>query len=154
MSKKFKTQDYFRYPKLGKRWRRPKGLQSKLRLKKGGSGMLVSIGYGTKASQRNTVNGVKYCMVSNENDLSSADAKAVMISSGVGAKKTAEIAARAKELGVRILNMKKVKRAGKVNKAKQKKSAEKKVDGKKETGGKEGDSKKEEQKTGEGKKGA
>src|SRR3989338_8406987 len=151
MSKKFKTQDYFRYPRLGDRWRRPKGHQSKLRKSKGGSGMLVSIGYGTKHSERHVISGIKYAIVSNINQLGTTDAKAVIISSGTGAKKSIEIASRAKELGIKVLNMKKVRKSIKVEKSisdkkshtskkkeshvKDKESAVKKTDEKKETAG-------------------
>jgi large subunit ribosomal protein L32e len=128
MSKEFKTQDYFRYPRLGKRWRRPKGLQSKLRLKKGGSGRLVSIGYRTKASERGKVMGMEYIMVSNAKDLEGG-AKLAVIASGVGARKALQINERAKELGVKILNMRKVRRsariAGRIKKRKDTKANDK-----------------------------
>ena len=136
MSKKFKTQDYFRYPRLKNKWRRPKGLQSKLRLKKGGSGMLVSIGYGTKDLDRHTISGMKYAVVSNVKQLGNTDAKAVVISSGTGGKKSLEIAAKAKELGIKVLNMKKVRKSERVEKKiaskKAPKTDEKKEEKKKE----------------------
>ncbi|MBI3190422.1 hypothetical protein HYZ41_01825 [archaeon] len=55
MSKRFKSQDHFRYKRLGKRWRRPVGWQSKLRLKKGGSGMSVAVGYRSPVVSRGKV---------------------------------------------------------------------------------------------------
>ena len=134
MSKKFKTQDYFRYPKLGKRWRRPKGLQSKLRLKKGGSGMLVSIGYRKKASERNRIGGLRYGVVSNAGELGRTEA--VIISSGVGSRKAAGISTRANEMGIKVLNMKKARKAERISNEAAKSSAE----GKTSKGNDEGES--------------
>lgn len=118
MSKRFKSQDFFRYPKLGKRWRKPRGLQSKLRLEKGGSGMKVAIGYGTKHAARPVL--VK-CLADLEKDCSNG----IIFSSGLGSKKTALLAGKAKEKGIRIFNMKKAKRARRLEAA-LKKSHEKK----------------------------
>ncbi len=139
MSKRFKPQGHFRYAKLGNRWRRPKGHQSKLRRGKGGSGMVVSIGYGSK--DRHTIAGLKYLVASNVKQLGNTDAKAIVISSGIGGKKTLEIYARAKELGIKVLNMKKVRKSEKVEnkiaskkapKTTEKKDAAKKEEAKKE----------------------
>jgi large subunit ribosomal protein L32e len=126
MSKKFKSQDYFRYKKLGKRWRRPKGLQSKLRIRKGGSGMRVSIGYRSPAITRNKTGGLDVITVYNADDLTKVGNNIALIASAVGAKKALEIEEKAKQLEVRILNMKKVRRAKKLGKALEKKRAEKK----------------------------
>lgn len=108
MSKRFKSQDYFRYKKLGKRWRKPVGLQSKLRLKKGGSGMKPAIGYGSKHAEQPTV-------IRSMSDFENCT-KSVVFSSALGAKKTSLLSARAKELGIRVLNMKKVKHASRIEK--------------------------------------
>ena len=108
MSKKFKPQDYFRYPKLGKRWRRPKGLQSKLRIKKGGSGMKPSVGYGSPWKPR-------AALIANEKDFQKDCSAGVLISSGAGSRKTLMLAAKAEELGITVLNMKKIKRAKKLS---------------------------------------
>lgn len=122
MSKQFKTQDYFRYKKLGKRWRKPVGLQSKLRLKKGGSGMKAAIGYGTSGKPQPL-------MIRNERDFEKDCGHGVIIASTVGARKVAILAAKAKELDITLLNMKKVRRAMKINeglkKRKQKKEEKK-----------------------------
>ncbi len=114
MSKRFKSQDYFRYPRLGIKWRKPKGLQSKLRLKKKGAGMLVDVGYGTSRAKRNTINGLRYAVVSNAKQLDSTDSKAVIISSATGARKALEISEKAAGLGIKILNMKKVRRSRRI----------------------------------------
>ena len=114
MSKRFKSQDYFRYKKLGKRWRRPTGLQSKLRVKKGGSGMKVSIGYGSPGKPVPT-------LIFSEKDFEKDCTNGVLIGSSVGSKKTVVLTAKAKELGLTILNMKKAKRASRLSAALKKK---------------------------------
>lgn len=111
MSKRFKTQDYHRFKRLGTRWRKPSGRQSKLRVRKSGSGILVSIGYGTKKSERNKIRGMKYVIASSLKDVENAK-EAVIISSSVGARKAVLIADAAVKAGLKILNMKKAK-AGK-----------------------------------------
>jgi len=108
MSKRFKPQDYVRYKKLGLRWRKPKGHQSKLRVGKGGSGMLVKVGYGSKPKET-------LALITSVKDVNNA--KRGLIASGVGAKETLRIAEYAAKLGVKILNMKKIKRAQKLAKA-------------------------------------
>src|SRR3989338_867957 len=107
MSKRFKPQDYFRYKKLGKRWRRPVGLQSNLRLKKGGSGLRPAIGYGTPHAATPT-------LIRNIDDFIKDCSNGVIFSSGLGSKKTLLFTAKAKELNLRIFNMKKVKRASRL----------------------------------------
>ena len=147
MSKEFKSQDYFRYKRLGKRWRRPVGWQSKLRLKKGGAGRLVSIGYGTR--KEGELDDI--VLVRNVSDVRLANGKPIRIASGVGAKKTLEISAEAGKLGSRIVNAKKSKRATRIKKnieakkiaKKEKKEAEKKDEEKKEAKAEKKDAEKE-----------
>ncbi|MBS3050622.1 MAG: hypothetical protein J4400_00535 [Candidatus Aenigmarchaeota archaeon] len=127
MSKRFKSQDYFRYPKLGKRWRKPKGLQSKLRLEKGGSGMKAAIGYGSPHTPQPL-------LVTSMKDLEKDCSNGIIFSSRLGSKKTAVLAAKTKELGIKVVNMKKARRATRLAAAlkkkkevtKQKKEQEKK----------------------------
>ena len=118
MSKRFKSQDYFRYKKLGKRWRKPVGLQSKLRLKKGGSGLRPAMGYGTAGKPLPL-------MVYNLNDLQKDCSNGILIAGSVGAKKAAAITTKAKELEIKIVNMNKAKSALKMQKHLEKKKAQK-----------------------------
>ncbi|MEM7819832.1 MAG: eL32 family ribosomal protein [Candidatus Aenigmatarchaeota archaeon] len=121
-NRKFIIQDYFRYKRLGKKWRRPKGRQSKMREKRKGKRSMPTIGYGTKKSERHKIKGMKYVVIKNINDLEKIKKDHVIIlSSGIGAKKVLKISERAKELGIKILNMKKVRRAEKIMKSKEKK---------------------------------
>lgn len=110
MSKRFKRQDYFRYSRTGMKWRRPKGLQSKQRLEKGGSGLVPKIGYGSK--DRKIIP-----TISNVTELSCFEKDSpVLISASVGARKAIDIYNKAKELGLVVKNMKKVKRAKRISK--------------------------------------
>ncbi len=113
MSKRFKTQDYHRYKKLGIRWRKPKGRHSKLRVGKTGSGIAASIGYGANRATRGKIRKMKCIVVSNVNDLKGAK-EAILISSTVGSKKAALIVEAAKQRGLKILNMKKVKKSERI----------------------------------------
>jgi len=133
MKSKFLRQDYFQFKRLGKKWRRPKGRQSKLRKEKSGSGLVVKIGYGSAG--RNKIKNMQPIIVSNPKQLENLDKEKniVVISSNVGAKKVSEIADRAK--GFIILNKKKIKRAEKIAKTietKRKKKAEEKKKAKQE----------------------
>lgn len=112
MSKRFKTQDYFRYRRLGTKWRKSKGRQSKLRIRKGGSGLRPSVGYGTEKSKRNLVHGLRVTNVSSANQLQNlTERHGIIIAGSVGGKNALEIYKAAKEKGLKILNMKKVKKA-------------------------------------------
>lgn|SRR3989338_1329656 len=121
MSKHFKSQDYFRYPKLKKRWRKPVGLQSKLRLKNGGSGMRPAIGYGSPPKPAPA-------LIRSMGDFEKDCSNGIIFSSMLGSRKTALLAAKAKDLGLTVANMKKVRRASKLQAhiKKRKESLEKK----------------------------
>lgn len=99
---KFLRQDYFKFKRLKRVWRKPKGRHSKLRVRKKGSGIRPSIGY--KTGKKDVE------LIRNVNDLNKT--KTGIIASTVGAKKRKIILERAKEFNVKILNMnaKKVKK--------------------------------------------
>ncbi len=110
MSKDFKQQDYFRYKRLGIKWRKPRGRQSKLRIKKGGSGRKPSVGYRTEKTKRNMIRGFKAFNVSNVPQLEKLpENSAIIISSSVGSKKAVEIYKAAVEKGFTVLNMRRMK---------------------------------------------
>ncbi len=123
MSKRFRRQDAAFYKRLGTKWRRPKGHQSKMRAQKGGAGRLPRIGYGSKER-------IIVPVVRNEADLNGL--KSALIASSVGAQRVLEIAKKAGEQGIKILNMKKVKRAKKIASLMQQKKEARKAAGKKE----------------------
>lgn len=125
MSKKFSEQDYFRYKRLGTRWRKPRGRQSKLRISKGGSGIRPRIGYGTGSSKR-----IAYASSIDE-ARRAEEGSGIIIRGAVGLKKFLEIYRAAQQSGLKILNTRKIKKALKREKELEKKSVERKA--KKET---------------------
>ena len=111
MSKEHKQQDHFRYKRLGTRWRKPRGLQSKLRRLMKGAGKPPSIGERTARRERNMINGAAFKRVHSVHELEQG--VACFIGSSVGARQTLAIADAASKQNVRILNMNKVKQARK-----------------------------------------
>jgi large subunit ribosomal protein L32e len=125
--KKFLVQDYFRYKRLKKRWRKPKGSQSKMRKKKSGSPPLPNIGYGSLSKMKGRIYGLVPLLVKNASDLEKATKDNIIIlSSTLGLKKAYELGEKAKKLGLTLLSTKKIKK-GKSRKF----NLEKKTKGKK-----------------------
>jgi len=103
----FLRQEWFRYKKLGEKWRKPKGMHSKLRTKLKYRPPVVSIGYRAPAWVRGLhSSGFKEVMVFNPHELEKLDPKtqAARVGATVGYRKRLEIEKRAAELGVHILN--------------------------------------------------
>lgn len=104
---KFRRQEWFRFVKLGEKWRRPRGSDSKMRLGTSGKPAVVSIGYRSPRSVRGVhPSGLVEVLVHGPRDLEGLDAskQAVRIGSSVGGRKREQILAKAKELGIRVLN--------------------------------------------------
>ncbi len=103
----FKRQEWFRFQRLGEKWRKPKGIHSKMRRHYGYRAPIVSIGYrGPKAVRDYHPSGYREVMVHNVGELMVVDPKkeAVRVGGTVGYKKKLAIEKRADELGIRILN--------------------------------------------------
>lgn len=144
MSKDFKTQDWFRYKKLGKRWRKPKGLQSKMRKGRKGAGARSKIGYRSPNKLRYLERGlVKARVVKSLKDLENVNEnEAIIFASSIGKKKILEIFKEAEKRKIFILNAKSVQSAKKrEEKIKQMKELRKKA--KKEEKKEKGEEKKE-----------
>lgn len=104
---RFKRQEWFRFRKLGEKWRRPRGKDSKMRLGKRGKLVLPSVGYRLPKSTRGShPSGLAEVMVSGPGDIDRVNPsrQAVRIASSVGRRKREQILARANELGIRVLN--------------------------------------------------
>ncbi len=103
----FKRQEWHRYKRLGKAWRKPRGLHSKTRKHKGFRQKVVSIGYGSPARTRNLhSSGFKEVLVYNVKDLEKIDPKsqAARVGHSVGTRKRIVIEEKAEEKGIRVLN--------------------------------------------------
>lgn len=109
---KFFRQNYFRHKKLGMKWRRPRGKQSKMRKSKKGKSPMPNIGYKTSDSTRGLVHGYRPVFVSNAEDLKKIKQNEIaVISSGVGLKKILDISKKVDELNVKIYNSNKVRKS-------------------------------------------
>ncbi len=103
----FKRQEWFRYVRLGDSWRKPRGIQSKMRRGYKYRINLVSTGYrGPKAVRGLHPSGFQEVMVYRVEDLEEMDPKrqAARIGHSVGSKKREEIEKTADERGIRVLN--------------------------------------------------
>ncbi len=103
----FHRQEWFRYQRLGTKWRAPQGIQSKMRRHWGTHADVVSIGYrGPKAARGLHPSGFAEVLVHNPDGLQGVDAakQAVRIAGSVGRRKRLEIQEGAKKLGIRVLN--------------------------------------------------
>ena len=105
MIKKFQRQDSTRLSKLGKRrkriqtWRKPKGMHSKMRLKRKSYPKSPNIGYKTpKSPQLKLINNLKDLDSTNKDNI-------LILSSKVGAKKKLDIIKKSKDLGLKITNV-------------------------------------------------
>ncbi len=105
---KFSRQDSHKKKKLGKKWRKPKGLHSKMRLQKKGYKRSVKVGYETPKNMRGLSKGLEKVLVNNINDLKNINKKTqgIIISASVGIKKKIEIIKEAEKQKIEILNIK------------------------------------------------
>ena len=105
----FLREEWFRYKRIPKNWRRPDGITSKMRINLKYRPSKVRVGFrGPKEVRGLHSSGFEEVMAYNVADLEDVDPKkqAVRIGSTVGTKKRLKIAKRAEELEIRILNMK------------------------------------------------
>jgi large subunit ribosomal protein L32e len=104
---RFVRPESWRYKRLGPSWRRPKGIDSKVRRKHKGNPVMPTVGYRTPSKLRNLhPSGLKEVLVHNIRQLEGLHPKfeAVRIGRRVGDRKRIDILDRADELGLRVLN--------------------------------------------------
>jgi large subunit ribosomal protein L32e len=116
---KFVRQESWRYKRLKENWRRPRGLDNKMRRKIKGWPPTVNVGYrGPKATRGVHPSGYKEVLVYNTEELKKIDPKthAVRIAHQVGRRKRAKILVEAKKRKITILNLKEIKEVAKEEK--------------------------------------
>src|SRR5512139_3070302 len=108
----FLRSESWRYSKMSESWRRPRGLDHKMRRKIKGWPPMVSSGYkGPKIARGLHPSGYREVLVHNAQDVAGVDSKtqAARIAHTVGRKKRTEIIAAARKKKVVVLNAKEIK---------------------------------------------
>jgi len=108
----FVRHEGWRYKRLSEGWRRPRGLDNRMRRKIKGWPPTVNVGYrGPKVARGLHPSGYKEVLVYNTNDLEEIDPKtqAIKIAHTVGKRKRAKILVEARKKKIIVLNVKEVK---------------------------------------------
>jgi large subunit ribosomal protein L32e len=111
---KFQGQEVWRYKRIRDRWRRPRGVDSKMRQNVKGWPKTVNVGCGgPKTAKFLHPSGYKEVLVRNLSEIEGLDAEtqAIRIAHAVGGKKRMEILTKAKEKRLHILNPHELKEA-------------------------------------------
>ena len=109
---KFVRQESWRYKRLKENWRRPKGLDNKMRRKIKGWPPTVNVGYrGPKVARGLHPSGYKEVLVHNAEEIKKIDPKtqAVRIAHTVGKRERIKILTEARKKKITILNVKEIK---------------------------------------------
>ena len=107
---KFQRPQADRFLRLGKAWRKPRGIDSGVRRRFRGFLLMPKIGYGTRAISRHVHrDGFRRFVINRPEDLTmlvmQARRYAAVVAGGVSSRKRREIAQRAAELGVKVSNV-------------------------------------------------
>jgi large subunit ribosomal protein L32e len=107
MRKKFRRQEWFRFRRLGEKWRKPRGKDSKLRLGKKGKPVIPSTGFRTPKNLRGLhPSGLREVLIHNSKELNDLvpQKHVVRIGAGVGGRQREKILARAEEIKIKVVN--------------------------------------------------
>lgn len=105
----FLREEWFRYKRIPKNWRKPDGITSKMRRNYKYRPSMARVGFrGPKNTRALHPSGFTEIMVYKPSDLEhiNPETQAARIGGTVGTKKRVEIAKKAEELKIRVLNMK------------------------------------------------
>jgi len=130
---KFRRQESWRYKRVKESWRKPLGVDSKMRKKVKGWPRSPEAGYRSPKEIRGLhPSGYEEILVQRVDDLSKIDPQrqAIRIARTVGAKKRVEISARAEERGIQILNPRGMKELEELKEEEMEKEEEVKEEGK------------------------
>jgi large subunit ribosomal protein L32e len=121
---KFVRQESWRYKRLKENWRRPKGLDNKMRRKIKGWPPTVNVGYrGPKVARGLHPSGYKEVLIYNAEEVKKVNPKtqAVRIAHTVGKRERAKILAESRKRKITILNLKEIKEVAKEEEEKKEK---------------------------------
>jgi len=104
--RKFLRRDAHKKKRIPQRWKKPRGIQNKMRLHRKSRPVVVTPGFGTKREDRNkTDKGLKIILVRNINELKKVDKKTEAVVLGrAGMKKKLELIKEAEKLGITLVN--------------------------------------------------
>lgn len=108
---RFVRQESWRYKRIAPSWRRPKGIDSKMRLERKGWPAKVKVGYGSPTIAKGLhPSGFKDVLVSSVRDLEQLNPKtdAARFSASLGARKRSLLFNRARDLGIKVLNPRRI----------------------------------------------
>jgi large subunit ribosomal protein L32e len=104
---KFKRHESWRYKRLKENWRKPRGLDNKMRRNVKGWPKSVKVGYGGPRIARGLhPSGYKEVLVYTPDEVAQVDPKTqtIRIAHTVGTRKRIQISLHARERGIRVLN--------------------------------------------------
>ena len=109
----FRRQESWRYKRVSPSWRRPKGIDSKMRLKLGGRPKSVEVGYRSPKEVRGlSGTGHPEKLVSNVSELNEVtEGEVVRVSGTVGQRKRIAILEKARSLNLHVVNPRRVREA-------------------------------------------
>ena len=112
----FRRQEWYRYRRVSRSsWRKPKGMHSSMRLNRKYRPPMARIGYRKITSARDLhPSGFQEVLVHKASDLEGLDPErqAIRIGATVGNRKRINIHERANDLGLRVLNRRRIERRG------------------------------------------